>query len=116
MITKSTTISIRFCADAFAVNPATGVRFQIFDENGNPLRIKYDTEGLCSMDDERIAGIHIGLRCINKLFDNIVELRNNKIEQLAKEMTQITGEPVKCCGLPTAIGPTGMSNHLQGSE
>jgi len=116
MITKDTSITIKFCADVFSVNPTRGVRFQIFDENNVPMEINYDIEGLCSIDDERISGLHIALTCVKKLFDKIVEHRHQQLNKLAKEIGNITGESVKYSQLPTAIGPTGMSHHLPGTE
>jgi hypothetical protein len=113
MITKNTTISIRFCADRFAVDPTHGIQFQIYDENGVPLHISYDTQGLCSIDDERIAGIRIGLTCIKHLFDNVAEIRNAQLKSLACEMSQITGAPVQCTQIPEVLAPTGMSCNLR---
>jgi hypothetical protein len=114
MITKDTVISIRFCADIMAVDPTHGIRFQIYDEKGVPLQIEYDTQGLCSIDDERIAGIHIALDCIKHLFNNIVEHRNEQLKSLALEMSQLTGAPVQCTQIPEPITPTGMSGTVKG--
>ena len=112
MITKDTVISIKFCADQFAADPTRGVRFQIFDENEVPLPMRHDTLGLCSMDDERITGIHIALDCIKHLFDKVVELWNAQLKTLAFEMSQLTGAPVQCTQIPEVLAPTGMSHHL----
>jgi hypothetical protein len=112
MITKDTIISIRFCADRFAVDPTRGIQFQIFDENGIPLQITYDTQGLCSMDDERITGIRIALDCIKHLFDKVVEHRNEQLKTLAMEMSLLTGASVQCTQIPEVLAPTGMSSHL----
>jgi len=112
MITKDTIISIKFCADRFAVDPTRGVQFVIFDENNVPLQINYDTQSLCSMDDERITGIHIALDCLKHLFDKVVELRNAQLKTLAFEMMQITGSSVQCTQIPEVLAPTGMSHHL----
>jgi len=113
MITKDTTISIKFCADRFAVDPTTGILFQIFDENGAPLQINYDIQGLCSIDDERITAIHVALDCIKHLFDKIVEHRNEQLKSLALEMSQITGASVRCAQIPEVSAPTGMSCTLR---
>lgn len=116
MITKDTVISIRFCADIMAVNPTHGIQFQLYDENGVPLQINYDNQGLCSMDDERIAGVRIALDCIKHLFDKIVEHRNEQLKSLAMEMSQLTGAPVQCIQIPEAITPTGMSDTIRSNN
>ena len=112
MITKDTVISIKFCADQFAVDPTRGVRFVIFDENNVPLSITYDTQGLCSIDDERLTSLRISLDCIKHLFDKIVEHRNEQLKTLAFEMSQLTGAPVQCTQIPEVLAPTGMSYNM----
>ena len=116
MITKDTVISIKFCADQFAVDPTRGVRFVVFDENNAPLQITYDTQGLCSIGDERLTSLRIALDCIKHLFDKVVEHRNEQLKTLAMEMSQITGAPVQCAQIPEVLAPTGMSSHLPGKN
>lgn len=113
-MTKDTVIFIKFCAEDFARDPRTAIRYQLFDENGKPLLADYSTDGLLTLPNGRISAISISLDVIKALFDSIVKKKKSQAS-MSRYDHILEKEPVKTTDdtpLVGAIDPTGLSSHI----
>lgn len=98
-----------FNPEIYLADPKHCVKFQIFDENGQPLRMQYTSEELDSLEDDRLFGLHVLTQTMSKLFGTLVDKRNEERKKLAEEMKQLLAESVQVEEIPKEINATGMS-------
>ena len=108
---KTTHLQITTNAELFYTREQQCVNYMAFGEGGVPLLQSYTSEEIESLDDDTLSSIMLGLDCIHAVFVKAIENKNRKIGQIALELAEMVGEPVKINEI-LRMNPTGNTVKL----